>query len=381
MSEPRSTKPKVLMVGALPPPAIGPYMAMNRLVNSHVLNEAIDLDFLDISDRRPPTNIGKFDFQNLTLGIHHAVACTKKLLTEKHQVFYLGISQGTWGYLRDLSLILPAMILRRAVVLHLRGSEFRTFYENHMPRWMRPVTRAVLRRTSRMIILGESLKSIFSGLIPDDRLVSIPNGINWEEFARPEDQPAPDPSSILYLSSLMRRKGLFVLINALPAVLEQHPQAHLTVAGLWQSETEEREANETIDRLGIASKITFVGEVRGDEKNRLLHEHAVLAFPPVEPEGLPWVILEAMSASMPVITTAQGAIPDVVEESTTGFIVAPESTSVAEALCQLLDDPNEAVRMGQRGLARVEAHFSEDVYVAELLKLFLKVASEQKQAN
>jgi len=372
----RRSRPRALLIGAVPPPAIGPYLAMSRFLRDPFLHEALEVDFLDISDHRPPVNIGKFDGQNLLLGLRHSLQCVGKLLRRRHDVFYLGISQGTWGFLRDLSFILPALLLRRPVVLHLRGSEFRTFYEDHMPPPLRLMTRWALRRTNRMIVLGNSLKPVFAGLVPQERLVSIPNGIAWREFARAEGKTLHDGKRILFLSSLMKRKGLFLLLEAMALVRERHPEATLTVAGLWQSDEEEKEAGELIARLELEPAIRFVGEKRDEEKVRLFHEHEIFAFPPVQPEGLPWVLLEAMSASLPVVTTDQGAIADVVEDGSTGFLVEQTPRAVADAIDSLLEDPGRAVRMGGRGRERVETHFSERRYLTSLVQLLREVAEE-----
>jgi glycosyltransferase involved in cell wall biosynthesis len=211
-------KPRILMIGALPPPAIGPFVAMQRLVESPVLNDAFTVDFLDISDRRAPSNIGRFDWMNLLLGLKHAFQCFSRLLLHPPNLVYLGISQGIWGYLRDLTFVIPAICLRRRVVLHLRGSEFRIFYQE-MPGWLKWLTRWVLSRTVRVIVLGNGLRQIFAALVSPDRVVAIPNGIDCQAFAPPPAAAARPPGKrILYLSSLMKRKGLFLLLEALPAV-------------------------------------------------------------------------------------------------------------------------------------------------------------------
>lgn len=371
------SKPKILIIGALPPPAIGPFLAMQRLVESPVLNEAFTPDFLDISDRRPPANIGKFDWLNLFLGVKHAFQCLGRLLWHRPDLVYLGISQGTWGYLRDLAFIVPALCLRRPLVLHLRGSEFRTYYEG-MPGWLRWLTRWVLSHTARIIVLGHGLRKVFDGLVSPDRVVAIPNGIDCQVFTPPPAAAARPPGKrILYLSSLMKRKGLFLLLEAFPAVCAQHGDAVVTIAGLWQSETERAEAEALIARLGLQAKLNFVGEVTGAAKIHLFHAHDIFVFTPVEPEGLPWVILEAMSAALPVVTTDQGAIAEVVETNKTGFIVSPTPPTVAESICFLLAHPAEARAMGECGRRRVEEHFSESVYLAKLMAVFLQAAEKR----
>jgi glycosyltransferase involved in cell wall biosynthesis len=380
------SKPVVLIVGALPPPAIGPSLAMERLVASSELHARFDVTFLDISDRRAPTNVGKFDWMNLLLGLKHCVQCLSRLLFRKPDLVYLGISQGTWGFLRDLSFLLPALVLGRPIVLHLRGSEFREFYDD-MPAWLAALTRLALRRARRVIVLGDCLKRVFDGLVEPGRIVAIPNGIGFGPFTRPRGpaaravSAATSPLRLLYLSSLRRRKGLFVLLEAVAEVFSRHPDVSITIAGDWQDETEKTEAQELISRLNLAQRLRFVGEITGPDKIRLFHEHDVFVFTPVAPEGLPWVILEAMSASLPVITANQGAIVEVVEHGRTGLIVSPAPSEIAKAICDLIQNPDQARRMGDEGRKRVEQHFSEETYLSKLLAVFSEVARNESPAS
>src|SRR2546430_8317618 len=153
--------------------------------------------------------MGRFDVMNFLLGLKQSCQCFSRLLFQQPEIVYVGISQGIWGYLRDLMFILPALLLKKRLVLHLRGSEFRVFYEQ-MPRWLRRITRYVLARTAHIIVLGHSLKSIFDGLIPPERIAVIPNGIDSEEFTRADvSHVVSSGRRLLYLSSLRKRKGPF----------------------------------------------------------------------------------------------------------------------------------------------------------------------------
>lgn len=379
------SKPLLLLIGAIPPPVIGPSLAMERLIASPELHAQFEVSFLDISDHRSPTTIGRFDWINLLLGLKHCFQCLGRLILKKPDLLYVGISQGVWGYLRDLSFLLPSLLLRRRIVLHLRGSEFRQFYDE-MPACLRWLTRVLLARARRVIVLGHCLKSIFHGLVETSRIAVIPNGIDYEPFTRPDSavgerrRSRPAGPQLLYLSSLRKRKGMFVLLEAFGEVLSRHPDATMTIAGCWQSESDRAQAQELISRLGLAEKLQFVGEVSGAAKIRLFMEHDIFVFTPVQPEGLPWVILEAMSASLPVVTTNQGAIAEVVEHCRTGLIASPTSAEIAERVCYLIENRYLARRMGEEGRKRVEQHFSEKAYLSKLIALFREVASNGSPA-
>src|SRR5262249_35823102 len=162
--------------GAIPPPAVGPTIAMQRLLQADNLRRSFDLLFLDISDRRLPNNIGHFDPVNMWLAVKHICQCLSILVLKRPAIVYLNLSQCAWGYLRDLGFIVAALLLQRRVVVHLRGSEFGSFYRA-MPRLSRCLTRVVFKRISRVVVLGEPLKQVFDGLVDNNRIAVVRNGI------------------------------------------------------------------------------------------------------------------------------------------------------------------------------------------------------------
>lgn len=372
MPNPTHHSPRLLIIGSVPPPSIGPSIAMQQLVTNADLKRDFQVSFLNISDRRGQTGIAQWDWTNIWLGIKHALQCSAILIRLRPAVLYLGISQGLAGFLRDLLFILPAMALNTKVILHLRGSEFRKFHFN-LPLFLQWLSKTMLNRCAAVIVLGESLRPIFSGLVSPSRIAVIPNGIDYTRFAKPEPPRQPG-QRILLVSSLRKRKGIFLVLDAIPAILRNHPKATLTIVGQWRSRDEERQAQERIAAANIAGSVRFAGELVDTEKVRVYQEHDIFLFTPVEPEGLPWVLLEAMSSALPVITTAQGCIPEVVLHGSTGLICKPTPEAVSLAVITLLSAPETAGSMGIAGLDRVKNHFSEKAYIDRLIELFAQVA-------
>jgi glycosyltransferase involved in cell wall biosynthesis len=365
-------KPKILIVGSIPPPFIGPSIATQNLLSAQNLRESFEVLFLDISDRRPPRNIGKLDFMNVYLALCHIGKFLRYLFLKKPGLVYFAVSQGLWGYIRDLGFFIPAVIFRKKIIVHLRGSEFDRFYAG-LPHLLRLVTRKFFEKVTHVIVLGEKLKAVFKDLVKTEKIVVVPNGINCEEFALFRDltltKTKPE-RGVLYLSSLRERKGIFNFIDAIPFVCEKHPNTGFTIAGAWRDERERERANQSLRLNNLFERVHFTGEVSGITKIRLYGEHDIFVFPPIAPEGMPWVILEAMSAGLPVISTNQGAIPELVEDGRTGFIIDPTPEKLAEKTCFLIEHPDIARRMGEAGRRRVETHFSEETYLKKLEGVF-----------
>jgi glycosyltransferase involved in cell wall biosynthesis len=122
--------------------------------------------------------------------------------------------------------------------------------------------------------------------------------------------------------------------------------------------------------------VTFTGRIGGVDKIRLYKDHGLFVFTPLDPEGLPWVILEAMSAGLPVITTERGAIPEVVEQGRTGYIIEPQPQTIAEKIRYIIEHPGEAKTMGLNGRRRVERHFSEPAYLKGIEQVLLEALNK-----
>jgi glycosyltransferase involved in cell wall biosynthesis len=363
---------KLLVIGSLPPPSNGPNIATEKIINASKIQKSLNIIFLDISDHRDPKNIGKLDFRNIFLAFLHISKLLIYHLFYRPTLVYMIISDGVWGYLRDLGLLLISIIFKKKVIFHLRGSEFDQFFKT-LPGVIQIISKWAFKRASGAIVLGNCLKGIFGDLIDSNKIFVVPNGINYKEYDLIEDFSNNHKISgfrVLFLSSLRKRKGIFPFIKAIPFVLKKHPDIKITIAGGWRLMDEKIEAIKFIERNKLKDVIHFTGEISGLSKRKLYKEHDIFVFPPIQPEGMPWVILEAMSAKLPVISTNQGTIADVVVNDKTGYIVEPDPVHIAEKMNYLIENPSIAKKMGDQGRQRIECFFSETAYLDRLQNIF-----------
>jgi glycosyltransferase involved in cell wall biosynthesis len=151
---------------------------------------------------------------------------------------------------------------------------------------------------------------------------------------------------LLVVGRLRIRKGVDVLLAAMPELLRRHPAARLLIAG----DGEHRAALErAAAALALGEAVSFLGRADAMRVRRLLRGAAALVVPSIY-EGMPLVVLEAMEASVPVVASRVSGIPEVVEDGRTGWLVPPEEpASLAVALAAALDDPAAASRRGAAG--------------------------------
>lgn len=350
----------LIVIGPVPPPVHGVAVSTALALANPYLRERFRVEHLDTSDRRPLSTLGRWDATNVLLGLTHAGRLARSLRGSRGTV-YLPLSQSTGGILRDALFVHLAAGLGWRVAVHLRGGEFLDFYTG-LPRPLRRWVRATLARVDSVAVMGRRLRGLFSGFLPASRIAVVPNGT-------PDlgggVQPGERSRSVVFLSNLQARKGLLPALDAAKLVLERVPDARFVFAGEWHGPAVERLARARV--VGAGHAVRFPGPVWREAKTSLLGEAAVFLFPPVKAEGHPRVVLEAMSAGLPVVTTDRGAIGETVIDGETGFVLdRPVPEQLADRVIRLLEDDDLRARMGLAARDRYLERYTQDQADARL---------------
>ncbi len=361
-------KHRLLVVGPLPPPHHGVTVSTSLVLASPVLRERFNVEHVDTSDHRSARTIATWDLTNIGLALLALFRLVRRLRGVQG-VVYLPLSQSTPGLLRDSLLVHAASLRSWKVAAHLRGGEFDDYYRRAHP-LMRRLTRATLARIDSVAVMGEGLRDIFAGLVPRDRIAVVPNGTpEVESGARVRS----DPEHVLFLGNLRRRKGVVEALEAALLVAAVRPSAHFTFAGDWESPELERDLR--MRARAANGNILFSGTVDGADKDRLLTSAAVLLFPPVKPEGHPRVVLEAMAAGLPVVSTDRGAIGETIVDGASGFVLdEPDPKELAARVLQLLDDPLLRERQSRTARQRYLSTYTQDAADERLADWLVSVA-------
>jgi glycosyltransferase involved in cell wall biosynthesis len=361
---------RLIVVGPLPPPYHGVTVSTSLVLANALLHRRFDVAHVDTSDHRSGRTIARWDLTNVVLALR-AVSRLVRMLRGSTGVVYLPLSQSTPGFLRDSLLVRIASLGRWKIAGHLRGGEFHSYYQRSSP-MVRRLIRGTLGRIDSIAVMGERLRGEFDGLVPDDRIAVVPNGT--PEFEARE-RVVRDPGRVLFLSNLRRRKGVMEAVDAAVLVAAARPSVRFTFAGDWESP----ELEVTLRRRAEATNgnIEFIGPVEGAAKDELLASASVLLFPPVEPEGHPRVVLEAMAAGLPVVTTDRGAIRESVIDGVSGYVLAePAPDRLAACLLQLLEDESLRERQSREARQHYLSNFTQDIADRSLCEWLDSVAAK-----
>ena len=370
------------VIGPTPPPYHGVSVATQVLLDA-LPHSQLAVVHLDTADRRGIAHVDQPDLWDVFLFIRQWFTHLFILLRKRPRICYLPLSQSRVGFLRDSLFMVPAFLTGSAVVAHLHGANFYQVYEGSGTAFKWYVDQ-VLKRVAKFVVLGDMLKPIFHRWASPESIAVVPNGV-------PElsTDGSPDAHSvrsagprIVFLSTLSRNKGLFVLLDAVPLVVQEFPTAEFHIAGPWWGADTERLVRAQLEQGNVSSQVIFHGQLAGAKKMAFLRSGDLFVFPGIQQEGQPLTVLEAMCAGLPVIATDRGCLRETVMEGETGFVVPPNSpTAIAERILLLLREPHIRQRLGANARLRYEREYTMPLYAARMADLFAQVSQSDYHEN
>jgi glycosyltransferase involved in cell wall biosynthesis len=370
----------VLIIGPTPPPAHGISVLTDILLRSD-LKLSFDVVHLDTADRRTLDNVGRFEFHNVMLALYHGARFHWLLLSKRPAVVYMPVSESVLGFLRDSLFLLPSRLWGIPVVLHLHGGYLDSLYAERgaLFQWL---MRFCFGHAARAIVLSNSFRGKFAGLVEPDRVRVVYNGIPPALYEACKDRHRSPrgsaPLTVLFLGGLIESKGFFDLLHSVPDVLKQTTDVRFVFVG-DTSFPEARQAMEWVQQHSLQRYVSFLGTRSGDEKTRIFQESDVFAFPTWYPlEGQPVAMIEAMAAGLPVLTTRHATIPDILGEDGAVYVNKRDPVDIAEKLLRLLGDESFRRSMGQINQNRFLQGHTADKFaegVARVLRQALCVQS------
>lgn len=365
------TKKKILLIGSIPPPYHGTNVSNKRILNSKI-KDIYRLYHLDISDHRDLSNLGRVDLVNVFLSLKNFFKLFILILKTKPDLVYLVIAQNL-AYLRDGTFILISSIFSRAkIIIHLRSSYFKKYY--YKSNWiMRKFIDKTLNRVNTAIVLGSSLKSVLNKWIKNIRVV--PNGTDFNPDITKRNVRNRKILVVSYLGNLYEFKGIFDLLKAAKKVTERVKNIKFIFGGPWpgkEPEVKER-MFKYIRKNHLENKIIFKGAILVEDKEKFFLDTDIFVLPSWS-EGHPNVILEAMAAACPVISTKNvGAISETVLDRKTGILVDKKSPgAITNAITYLVENPDARLNMSMEARKRFEEKYTLEENINNIINVFNK---------
>lgn len=327
------------------------------------------------SRERDPS--GRFDLRRLESrgGGHIALspaflgAAAGRIIVEgvlgRLAVVHLNLAERGSVY-RKATLIAATKLAGGRVVLHLHAAQILQFYGAMSDRGKRLVA-WMFRAADHVVVLGEVWRRWVGDTfgIPSNHISVIYNGVP-ATAAKPRTVPDDGRFRLLFVGNLLERKGVADLLRAFASPDLRSRDIVMTLAGGGPIETYRAMAT----KLGIGDRVTFTGWVSQDDARVLMVNADALILPAYD-EGLPLVILEALASDTPVICTAVGSIPEVLEHNFSALFVTPgDEATITAAIVTLIDEPDLRRTLAKNGRALYERLFTMDAFAGAFGRLY-----------
>lgn len=347
----------ILFITPLPPPVHGSAMVSQYIKDSELIQGEFACDFVNLSTSRRMDEIGKGGIKKLLRFVWSFFTLFYKLLTHRYDLCYLAITCHGVGFLKDAPFVLLCKLFGRKVVIHQHNKGMSKCIDRWPYRWLIPY---IYKRT-RVILLSWYLYPDIEKAVKREQVVICPNGIpetvSGERLVASEDNvergSAASSSSptvnLLFLSNLIPSKGVYVLLDACKILKEKGMDFHCNFVGGESKEINRSVFDQAVRERALDDCVTYHGPKYGEDKERYWEMADVFVQPTFE-DCFPLTILEAMQHHKPIVSTNEGAVPDMVLDGENGFICKREDAfSLASALERLIVD--EALRntMGEEG--------------------------------
>lgn len=359
---------RICFIAQFPPPIHGLSMAVETLFNAPPTDE-FEFEKIDITDNK---NI----FKNLYI-----------LLKNKSDLFYFTISQTKWGNIRDLIILILLQIQHKKCLVHLHGGYYRTMIDKDLGSLQKRANYKIVSRLHGAIVLGSSLKYIFEGILPENKIYTVSNCVDNQylmdntEYQQKLNIIDQKPIlHILYLSNFIHTKGYgevlkLAKIEKKQFELNKKRRFHFDFAGKFFEKSEERNFNQYIKDNGLEKFITYHGVVTGNQKRWLLKNCDIFILLTRYPkEGQPISILEAMGNGLAIVTTDHAGIPDIVKNGVNGIVVNKDQIEIELIYMALNTLEIKSISYDNRNL--ILNFYQQNQYISNMYSVFRELTNQ-----
>ncbi len=367
-----NAKPKVLVCGVLPPPYFG-HSAMYKMLMDSSFPAKMQVRFL---------NMHFWSYQ-----AHKKVTAKKIFKMVKYYFQYLAAivfwrpryvlynsSFYRMPFLKDFLFCATGVALGRRVVFHDFGQYVRELHDA-LPLWQRILLRWMLRHAAGSIVMGESVRAAYEGLMDNKKIFVVPGVVeNTSGWDVQPNRPATGLLNVLYFSHMSKLKGIFVAFEATAKILCVRKDVAVTFAG----PIENKEVSLRLEELqkeypGRVNYLGYVEDVR--QRTAIFRGADVFMFTTLR-DVFGLVLLHAMAEGVPIVASRGGTISKVVVDGQTGFFCEKgKAEDFTQKILRLLSDNTLRKKMSVNSRARFESFYNMEQYGKWMVDVFVRLSA------
>ncbi len=285
-------------------------------------------------------------------------------------VVHLNPSFDLKSLIRELNIIALCKLYRRSTLVQFHGGDLTTFMRNdHLPIYLR----LIFNWASCLVVLTHIQKKPLLKHCAEQKISVIPNMIDTSLFQW-KDRSQNSQYRILYMSKIESKKGAVDVMDSIQFVLGRFSNVKFLFAG---DGPDKEKLKLFCCKNRFEEHVKFFGYVHDQRKINFLCRGDIFLFPSHYQEGMPYALLEAMAAGLPVIATSTGGIPEIIEHNINGILISPgEPTKLSQAINKLLANHQLREEFGTKNRYKAETEYDIKVVCEKFTRLYRKLSDQ-----
>jgi len=362
---------KILFVLHYPPPIHGAAIVGLQIKESKVVNETFDCKYINLGTSITIEEIGGKNIVKLLRYFAILWQVFKNIIFNRPDLCYFSITAKGTPFYKDASLALLVKLFGIKLIYHFhnKGVSLRQdkYVDNLLYR--------LVFKNSYVILLSKYLYPDILKYVLKEQVYYCPNGIPDIEV-RQIKKEGRNVVELLFLSNLMESKGVFVLLEVCKLLKTKKLIFQCTIVG-GVGDINEQQFKSKLQEMGLTNFVNYVGKKFGKEKKEILANADIFVHPTLN-DCFPLVLLEAMQYSLPVVSTFEGGIPDIVEDSVSGFLVQKrDSIALANKLELLIKNKNLRYQLGAAGRKKYRLEFTLEKFENRMTKILHQLIEKE----
>lgn len=353
---------KILFLLHLPPPVHGSSIVGQKIKNSELINNSFQASYINLLISRSVDESGKTKISKLIRFLTSWFQLLFKLIWERPDLCYFALTTTGNGFYKDVALIFVLKLCKTKTVFHLHN---KGIGKNESKGMNSDLYRYVFNK-SRVILLSNYLYDDVKSFVSRNQVYICSNGVEnliTSDIAKLDK--VINPIKILFLSNLIKSKGVLVLIEACRILQQKGSNFSCDFVG-GEGDVSSHQLRIEIEKTGVAERVFYLGEKHGLDKDKAYRSADIFVLPTTN-DCFPLVLLEAMQYELPIVTTSEGGIRDIVLDNVTGFIVDQnDPIDLANKLELLIENESMRIEMGRAGRSKYEKEFTLHAFESKL---------------
>lgn len=361
------SKKRILFILQLPPPVHGSSIVGGYMKDSELINQTFHGEFVNLNTSASIVDIGKKPIHKINRYLNIISQVIKQLKRLKPDICYMSITTKGIGFYKDALIVSIVKRFKVKIIYHFHNKGVAL----HQHRFMDHILYRFVFKNSYAILLSEYLYPDIQKYFQPQAVFYCPNGI--PDLYPKKVENKTQKTNLLFLSNLIQSKGIYILLDACKILKEEKTDFHCDIIGAESPDISKYDFIEEIKKRGLSDHIEYHGPKYDDAKCFHLKRADILVLPTFQ-DCFPLVLIEAMQYRLPIVSTFEGGIPDLVVDKETGFLCKHhDSDGLAEKLTLLIKNKELRSKLGENGYKHFRKNFTLDIFEKKMVDILSSI--------